>query len=112
MNWSKSAKHRSNCFVSNILLALGLFAMVAGVSAADINSGARIYQLNCASCHGPTGISTIPGTPNFARGEGLMKPDVALLATVRAGQNAMPGYLGILTDRQILDAVAYSRTLR
>ncbi len=104
--------HAPSCWLLTTLLVLGLFAPATGASAADINSGARIYQLHCASCHGPTGISIIPGTPNFARGEGLMQPDMTLLAAVRTGRNAMPGYLGILTDRQILDAVAYSRTLR
>ena len=92
--------------------ALASALISASADAADINNGARIYQMHCANCHGATGISIIPATPNFARGEGLMQPDLALLATVRTGRNAMPGYLGILTDRQILDAVAYSRTLR
>jgi cytochrome c6 len=94
------------------LLVLALSVVVQAADAADINSGARIYQTHCASCHGPTGISIVPGTPNFARGEALMKPDVVLLATVRMGLNAMPAYIGILSDRQILDSIAYSRTLR
>lgn len=93
-------------------LALGLAAGAGNALAADINSGSQIYQMHCAGCHGPTGISIVPGTPNLARGEGMMKPDPVLLAVMRSGKNAMPGYLGILTDRQILDVVAYSRTLR
>ena len=41
-----------------------------------------------------------------------MQPDMALLATLKAGKNAMPGYFGILSDNEILDVIAYSRTLR
>lgn len=109
---STDARRITGCWPGKTILALVLLAVAAGAAAADINSGARIYQMHCASCHGPTGISIVPGTPNFARGEGLMKPDMTLLAAVRTGLNAMPGYIGILNDRQMLDAIAYSRTLR
>jgi len=54
----------------------------------------------------------LPGAPHLARGERLMQADMTLLASLRAGKNAMPGYLGILADREILDVIAYSRTLR
>ena len=98
--------------VPKVLLGAALILSVLAAYAADINSGNRIYQMHCASCHGPKGISIIPGAPNLARGEGLMQPDTMLLTTLRTGRGAMPGYLGILTDREILDVVAYSRTLR
>jgi len=93
---------------------VGLFALAAAApaSAADVIKGAQIYAKHCAACHGPSGVSVMPGAPHIARGERLMQPDMALLATLRTGKNAMPAYLGILTDREILDVIAYSRTLR
>ena len=79
--------------------------------AADIGKGGRIYSMHCASCHGPGGMSVMPGAPNFARNERLLQPDVMLLGSVRNGKNAMPAYVGILNDREILDVIAYLRTL-
>jgi cytochrome c6 len=42
----------------------------------------------------------------------MMQPDAGLLASIRSGRNAMPAYAGILTDRDILDVIAFMRTLR
>lgn len=80
--------------------------------AADIGKGAQIYAMHCAACHGPAGISLMPGAPHLARGERMLQGDLALLASLKAGKNAMPAYMGILPDREILDVIAYSRTLR
>ncbi|MBK5103608.1 MAG: cytochrome c [Burkholderiales bacterium] len=99
---------------------LGLFLLGGGMSlaaavpagAADVIKGAQIYARHCASCHGPNGISVMPGAPHLARGERMMQPDLALLSALKAGKNAMPAYIGILADRDILDVIAYSRTLR
>lgn len=86
------------------------FAGAAG--AADIARGAQTYALHCASCHGPAGQGVFPGAPRFQRGERLMQSDLALLKSVRAGKNAMPPFMGLLRDREILDVIAYLRTLQ
>ena len=91
------------------LLTLVLACSVA--QASDINKGRPLYGSYCAVCHGPSGRSTMAGAPNFDRGEGLMRPDSDLLASIRAGKNACPAFRGILTDREILDVVAFLRTL-
>lgn len=88
------------------------YLVVAPVHAADVIKGAQVYARHCAACHGPNGISVMPGAPHLARGERLMQPDLTLLTALKSGKNAMPAYLGILTDREILDVIAYSRTLR
>ena len=90
-----------------LLLALGSSASYA----ADPGKGGGFYAANCATCHGASGISAMPGAPNFARGESLMKPDAQLLSSIQAGKNAMPAYRGILSDQEILDVIAYLRTL-
>lgn len=53
----------------------------------------------------------MPGAPNFARNEVLMAPDIKLLNSIKMGRNAMPAYMGILTDHDILDVIAFLRTL-
>ena len=91
--------------------AAATFGVCAPARAADINRGGRIYSTHCAACHGPTGVAVMPGAPNFARNERLLQPDMMLLASVRTGKNAMPAFMGILNDREILDVIAYLRTL-
>lgn len=102
--------------MSHALRALGAALAAAAVSApaaaADIFKGRQVYATHCAVCHGPNGVSVMPGAPNLARGERMMQPDAGLLASIRGGRNAMPAYAGILTDRDILDVIAFMRTLR
>lgn len=91
-------------------------ALLMGLSqpalAADVIKGAKIYRQHCAACHGATGVPTMPNAPNLARGERMLQPDQALVGAIRAGRGAMPGYFGVLTDRDTLDVIAYMRTLR
>lgn len=91
-----------------------MFFVVAApdAEAADIFRGQTIYETHCASCHGADGAPLVPGTPDFAMGDGLDKPDFELIQTVKAGSNLMPGYDSIISDQEILDAIAYIRTLR
>ncbi|MCC7114025.1 MAG: cytochrome c [Burkholderiales bacterium] len=62
-------------------------------------------------CHGATGAPAIGGVPDLRRGLAMMRPDRQLLATLRNGRTTMPGYLGRLSDRDLLDVIAYMRTL-
>lgn len=93
-------------------------AMLAGATlsavpafGASVSEGQRIYQTHCVSCHGVRGESLIPNAPNFARRERLMQPDTSLMMSIKAGKMAMPAFNGILRDQQILDVIAYLRTL-
>lgn len=92
-------------------------AVVAGTvfaeaSAADPGNGARLYNVHCLACHGMAGRAVLPQVPNFARGERLMEPDFMLLQSVKMGKNAMPPFMALLKDQEILDVLAYLRTLR
>jgi cytochrome c6 len=78
---------------------------------ADINKGRQTYVTHCVICHGQSGSGMVVGAPNFDRGDGLMRPDFTLLGAIKAGKNAMPAYRGMLSDRDILDVIAYLRTL-
>jgi len=97
---------------SSALLAALLFTLgsSAAVYAADISKGANIYATHCTACHGASGVSVMPGTPSFAQNGGLLKPDMTLLATIKSGKNVMPSFQGVLSDRDILDVIAYLRT--
>ncbi len=93
-------------------VALSAVAMSAPVSAADIGKGREIFMNYCAGCHGANGAGLMPGTPNFTRGMVLMAPDAVLVESIRAGRNAMPGFRGVVIDQQLLDVVAFLRTLQ
>lgn len=95
-----------------IALVLAMYGVTSPAQAADVTKGAQLYAMHCTSCHGRNGVSVMPGAPNFSRNEGLMQPDFVLMTSIRIGKNAMPGYVGILKDTEILDVIAYMRTLR
>lgn len=78
---------------------------------ADILRGAEVYRQHCANCHGATGTSTWPGAPNLARREAPLRTDQALLQILRAGRGAKPAFQGMITDADILNVIAFSRTL-
>lgn len=98
--------------VSRLLLAISVVLATNPVSAADLMRGQQIYMMHCVSCHGPRGLSVSPTTPSFARGEGQGQPDIMLMQTVKSGKKGQPPFFGILNDQQILDSLAYIRTLR
>ena len=98
--------------VLSVVLVLALAALAAPARAADVARGGQTYALHCAVCHGPAGQGVFPGTPKFNRGERLLQPDLQLLNTIRSGKNAMPPFNGVLRDREILDVIAYLRTLQ
>lgn len=99
------------CLSPKLVFAF-LLVFVPGLSrAADTNKGGEIYALHCASCHGVSGVSVMIGAPSFSQNEGLMSPDKALLISIQSGKSAMPAYRGVLSDQDILDVIAYLRTL-
>ena len=91
--------------------ALLLACVAAPPGAADIAKGGQVYATHCAICHGASGNPVMPGAPNFRRMESLMRPDMQLLTSIKKGKGGMPGFFGILRDQEILDVVAYLRTL-
>jgi cytochrome c6 len=101
----------STAALGGVIFGLMLLTTSGTSNAADTNKGQQLFAANCAICHGQSGRSVMPGAPNFDRGEGLMRPDFTLLASIRAGKNAMPAYQGLLADRDILDVIAFLRTL-
>jgi mono/diheme cytochrome c family protein len=98
-----------NSFGHIALVALVFIA--PSVVASDMEKGEEIYAARCAICHGERGVSVMPDVPNFAQYEGLMKPDALLLESLSDGKNAMPAYLGILSEQDMKDVISFLRTL-
>lgn len=92
-------------------LLLALLLAGGAAQAADPVRGAQLYASNCALCHGQDGRAVMPGAPSFNRGDALLRPDFTLLALIRAGRNAMPAFQGRMADRDIMDVIAFMRTL-
>ena len=92
------------------------FALVSVIQpearAADPSEGRKTYMAHCQNCHGSNGVGQMPGIPDFSRGEALLQPDAALVRTIQDGKGMMPAYRGLLTEEQLLDVVAFLRTLR
>ena len=91
--------------------AAALLLASGPAAAASIAKGAQLYATHCKVCHGADGTPVMPGAPNFRRMESLMRPDMQLLPAIKSGKGSMPGYFGVLRDQEILDVIAYLRTL-
>lgn len=98
---------------------LSLFVFFLGVAlaphvclAADPANGRQGYEKYCISCHGADGRGVVANAPDFSLGQGLMAPDVTIAQTLRSGKGGMPAFLGILSNTELLDVVAYLRTLQ
>jgi len=74
-----------------------------------VEAGAAIFHLDCARCHGNDGRGGKSGAPNLR--ESKMTAE-EVMARIRKGKNAMPGYEGYLDDKQIEALAAYIGSLR
>lgn len=95
--------------MSMALCLLAMLYSITPVNAADPNKGSEIFRQHCVTCHAPG--RPMPGTTDFLQGRSLFQPDPVLLEKIKTGRNAMPAYNGILSDIDILNIIAYLRTL-
>lgn len=95
-----------------LIIAAGMAVSWQQAMAADPLQGRKIYKTHCENCHGANGAGQIPGAPDFVRGDALMKPDLQLMRTLKSGRGMMPAYQGMFTEPELLDVIAYLRTLR
>ena len=92
-------------------------------TAADIESGQRLYAANCAQCHGPAGLgdgeagkSLSPPPANVARASKLpIATDAYLYWTIAEGGaplgSAMPPFKAVLGETEIWQIIGYLRRL-
>jgi len=91
-------------------LWVGLVLSSATVVAGDVFNGEKVYLTQCINCHGVAGESGIPGVPNFARGERMIKPDLELRRAILSGVGVMPGFNNVLSDEEIDNVITYIRS--
>jgi mono/diheme cytochrome c family protein len=87
-----------------------------------IGEGKKVFQLNCATCHGVTGTGDGPASTalnpkpaNFVKGKFKYgTSDVQLFKTISGGisGSAMPPWKGTLTDEQINHVIYYVKSLK
>ncbi len=86
---------------------------------ASINAGKALYNKNCASCHGKTGLGdgpkskgldTFPG--DFSKTDFQKQTDGELFFKTKTGRNEMPKYEGKIDDEGIWQMVNYMRTFK
>ncbi len=90
-----------------------LLALTASfpLTASDLGKGGLLYRTHCASCHGANGQSLMAGVPDFNRPGALLQSDSSLLTRIQSGNRACPGYLGVLSEQEIFDVIAFIRSL-
>ena len=93
-------------------LAMWVMLVVTPAQAADPRAGAKLYNMHCTTCHGARGVARMPGVPDFRRGGALFKSDPQLLQMIEQGGGVMPAFRGLMSTYEIMDVIAYLRTLR
>jgi mono/diheme cytochrome c family protein len=97
--------------------AVILLTVLIAAPAFSQASGADTYKAKCAMCHGADGLATSTMAKNMKiqsfKAPALVKAtDAQFIASTKNGKGTMKGYAGKLTDAQIMDVVAYIRTLQ
>ena len=91
---------------------LALLGLAGNANAADPSKGAKFYSQYCSDCHGNRGVPNMPGVPDFSRNQRLMQSDLTLVKSISIGKGMMPAFQGRLSENDILDVIAYLRTLQ
>jgi mono/diheme cytochrome c family protein len=87
--------------------------------ATSIEAGKVLWNKNCASCHGKTGLGdgvkartleTLPG--DFSKPVYQSLSDGEIFGKIKLGREEMPKYDGKIADEDIWAIVNFSRTLK
>lgn len=85
---------------------------------ASLERGKKLYEANCAACHGATGRGDGPAgaaltpKPSDLREMAGEHPAGDLAWKIANGRGSMPAWKGALSERQIWDLVNYLKSLR
>ena len=94
-----------------------------GMGSGDVDKGKRLYQVNCASCHGDKGMGDGPSAamldpkPQPLATNELNLSDAYLFWRISEGglieafKSAMPAWKSILTEDEIWQMIAYIRSM-
>ncbi len=95
--------------------------MIPNPIQADANSiakGSALFQQNCASCHGKTAegdgpsAAFLPTKPSNLKAMAGGHPDGDFAWKIANGRGAMPGWKGILSQKDIWNTVNYVQSLK
>ncbi|MBI3988218.1 MAG: cytochrome c [candidate division NC10 bacterium] len=103
----------------SLITTLSIFFLTIPLAiAADVARGKAIYNEKCALCHGrmgkgdgPVADSLKPRPPSFISKEMIAHPDARHKAVMMEGRGNMPSFQGQLSEEEIEDVLAYTRTL-
>jgi len=79
-------------------------------SVGDVEAGRQVFTLNCATCHGATGVEG--GVGPSLRGERTRKDLDATIAWIKNPSPPMPAlFPQTITDQQVTDVATYVQKL-
>jgi mono/diheme cytochrome c family protein len=100
------------------LLPLFLLAMPhpAAAQAGKAEDGQKLFEANCAKCHGPDGsgdtaIGKAVGAKDLRSPEAQKLTDAQIFTQIDQGKNNMPPFGGALDKGKINDLIAYVHVL-
>jgi cytochrome c6 len=98
------------------ILVLPLFLLAIPHSAAAQSDGQKLFEQNCAKCHGPDGsgntsIGKAVGAKDLRAPEVLKLTDAQIFTQVDQGKGNMPPFGGTLNKAQIDSLIPYVRSL-
>jgi mono/diheme cytochrome c family protein len=79
-----------------------------------IQAGARIYDSQCAACHGADGSGGLPTTPNFTSSNvnrELRSDPTSYFCVLSAGEGSMPGFQRTLATDEMWQAITFLGSL-
>lgn len=96
-------------FVGLCAVVFTWLATVSPALAGDLGHGAQVFSSNCAACH--IGGGNVVNGAKTLKLTDLEKYEMASLEAIKTqvtnGKNAMPAFLGRLTEQDIDDVATY-----
>ena len=118
----KSGNQKKVGFILWVGVVIGIMmASLAVAEAADIEKGKALYRQSCGHCHGLDGKGDgemggylNPPPANLASEQTQSQSDADLKAVIMNGRSgtAMVGFEGALEDTDLIDLIAYVRSLK
>lgn len=96
-----------NKLIKILIFATSCLFSATGASTGNMDNGKKLFELHCVQCHQPGQEITTLQTTSIR--DSLMQPDSVLREKILSGINAMPGYYGLLNDREIANILLYMR---
>ena len=100
------------------LLPLFLFVIprAAGAQAGQAEEGKKLFEVNCAKCHGPDGSGNTPigkavGAKDLRAPEAQKLTDAQIFTQIDQGKGNMPPFGETLGKAKINDLIAYVHVL-